>query len=101
MVYIRVKQRWREMKHASQGGVSVGRRVVVDVPAVGDNYANGISDEIDAYNEFYSNIKSNMENVEETVGTIIDALLAKQKVEAAGGACGAEKTAKAEAPAAR
>ena len=74
---------------------------MVDVPAVGDNYANGISDEIDAYNEFYSNIKSNMENVEETVGTVIDALLARQKMEAGDAASGADKTAKAEAPAAR
>ena len=54
-------------------------RMPVSMVCFCDNYANGISTEIDAYNEFYSNIKSNVENVEETVRVIIDALLEKQK----------------------
>lgn len=57
-------------------------RMPVSMVCFCDNYANGINDEIDAYNEFYANVKSNMETVEETVGIVIDALLAKQKTEA-------------------
>ena len=34
--------------------------------------------ELDAYDEFYSNLESNKQNVEATVGVVIDALLAKQ-----------------------
>mmetsp|Transcript_1479 Transcript_1479/g.3351 ORF Transcript_1479/g.3351 Transcript_1479/m.3351 type:complete len:339 (-) Transcript_1479:869-1885(-) len=61
-------------------------RMPVSMVCFCDNYANGINTEMDAYNEFYSNVKSNMETVEETVACVIDALLAKQKAAAATGA---------------
>jgi hypothetical protein len=38
---------------------------------------------MDAYTQFYSNVRSNMETVEETVSTVIDALLAKAEKAAA------------------
>ena len=57
-------------------------RMPVSMVCFCDNYANGINDELggelDAYDEFYSNLESNKQNVEATVGVVIDALLAKQ-----------------------
>jgi purine nucleoside phosphorylase len=72
-------------------------RMPVSMVCFCDNYANGINTEMDAYNEFYSNVKSNMENVEDTVACVIDVLLAKLKAEEAAAAAGV--AVEAEAPA--
>mmetsp|Transcript_20370 Transcript_20370/g.50845 ORF Transcript_20370/g.50845 Transcript_20370/m.50845 type:complete len:330 (-) Transcript_20370:587-1576(-) len=58
-------------------------RMPVSMVCFCDNYANGINEGMDAYSEFYSNVRGNMQTVEETVSTVIDALLAKMKVDAA------------------